>query len=131
MSALPPFIVGHAVRTTNAAESDPQQAQLGALWARVIADDALLLILDRRDLIAVAAGARTHLAVQVLDHTDGMPSSQGNGASTPAGWLTNEGKLLFPTGGGLAVIDPQSSRFMTVNQAAVHIYGFEIGRAHV
>jgi UDP-N-acetylmuramoyl-L-alanyl-D-glutamate--2,6-diaminopimelate ligase len=42
VSALPPFIVGHAVRTTNAAESDPQQAQLGALWARVIADDALL-----------------------------------------------------------------------------------------
>lgn len=63
--------------------------------------------LDRRDLIAVAAGARTHLAVQVLDHTDGMPSSQGNGASSPAGWLTRKGELLFPTGGGLAVIDPQ------------------------
>ena len=63
--------------------------------------------LDRQDLIAVAAGARTHLAVQVLDHTDGMPSSQGNGASSPAGWLTHKGELLFPTGGGLAVIDPQ------------------------
>jgi len=63
--------------------------------------------LDRHDLIAVAAGARTHLAVQVLDHTDGMPSSQGNGASSPAGWLTDQGELLFPTAGGLAVIDPQ------------------------
>lgn len=63
--------------------------------------------LDRTDLIAVAAGARTHLAVQVLDHTDGMPSSQGNGASSPAGWFTREGELLFPTASGLAVIDPQ------------------------
>lgn len=71
--------------------------------------------LDRRELIAVAAGARTHLSVQVLDHTDGMPSSQGNGASSPAGWFTDKGELLFPTAGGLAVIDPQrvdgSTRF--------------------
>lgn len=76
----------------------------GHLW---LSSNQGVFRLDRRDLIAVAAGARTHLAVQVLDHTDGMPSSQGNGASTPAGWLTNEGELLFPTGGGLAVIDPQ------------------------
>ena len=63
--------------------------------------------LDRSDLIAVAAGARSQLAVDVVDHTDGMPSSQGNGASTPAGWLTREGHLMFPTAEGLAVIDPQ------------------------
>ena len=55
MSALPPFIVGHAVRTTNAAESDPQQAQLGALWARVIADDALLHSPARADARLYAA----------------------------------------------------------------------------
>ncbi len=63
--------------------------------------------LDRNDLVAVAAGARSQLAVDVIDHTDGMPSSQGNGASTPAGWLTREGRLLFPTAEGLAVIDPR------------------------
>lgn len=62
--------------------------------------------LDRSDLVAVAAGARTHLSVQVLDHTDGMPSSQANGASSPAGWMTRAGKLLLPTGSGLAVVDP-------------------------
>ncbi|MNM58275.1 Diguanylate cyclase DosC [compost metagenome] len=42
----------------------------------------------------------------MVDHNDGMPSSQGNGASSPAGWMTREGQLLFPTSGGLALIDP-------------------------
>ncbi len=63
--------------------------------------------LDRSDLMAVAAGARAHLSVQVLDHTDGMPSSQANGASSPAGWMTRAGSLLLPTSAGLAVVNPQ------------------------
>lgn len=63
--------------------------------------------LERSDLVAVAAGARSQLAVQVIDHTDGMPTSQNNGASTPAGWLTHDGQLLFPTAHGVAVIDPE------------------------
>lgn len=62
--------------------------------------------LDRNDLSAVAAGARAKLAVHVIDYTDGMPSSQANGASSPAGWMTDKGQLLFATSGGLALIDP-------------------------
>ena len=62
--------------------------------------------LDRNDLVGVAAGARSQLAVHVIDHTDGMPSSQANGASSPAGWLARDGRLMFPTAEGLAVIDP-------------------------
>lgn len=65
--------------------------------------------LVRNDLVAVAAGASSHLSVQVLDHTDGMPSSQANGASSPAGWMTREGLLLLPTGAGLAVVDPSKA----------------------
>lgn len=63
--------------------------------------------LDRNDLVGVAAGARAQLAVHVIDHTDGMPSSQTNGASSPSSWMTDKGQLLFATSGGLAVIDPQ------------------------
>ncbi len=63
--------------------------------------------LDRHDLIAVAAGARPRLAVHVVDHSDGMPSSQANGASSPAGWRTADGQLLFATSAGLALIDPR------------------------
>jgi len=75
----------------------------GYLW---VSSNQGVFRLERSDLVAVAAAARSHLAVHVVDHNDGMPSSQGNGASSPAGWMTREGQLLFPTAGGLALIDP-------------------------
>jgi len=76
----------------------------GHLW---LSSNQGVFRLDRNDLVAVAAGASSQLAVQVIDHTDGMPSSQNNGASTPAGWLTRDGQLLFPTARGVAMIDPE------------------------
>jgi diguanylate cyclase (GGDEF)-like protein len=75
----------------------------GNLW---VSSNQGVFRLQRTDLVSVAAGARSHLSVEVIDHNDGMPSSQGNGASSPAGWLTQEGLLWFPTAGGLALIDP-------------------------
>ncbi len=51
-------------------------------------------------------GARTQLAVEVFDHNDGMPSSQANGSSAPAGWRMRDGRLWFPTARGVVVIDP-------------------------
>ncbi|MGV8961463.1 MAG: diguanylate cyclase [Stenotrophomonas sp.] len=75
----------------------------GHLW---VSSNQGVFRLDRQDLVAVAAGARTQLAVHVVDHTDGMPGSQGNGASSPAGWMTQQGQLLFATSDGVAVIDP-------------------------
>lgn len=75
----------------------------GNLW---VSSNQGVFRLQRSDLVSVAAGARSHLSVEVIDHNDGMPSSQGNGASSPAGWMTREGQLLFPTAGGLAMIDP-------------------------
>ena len=60
-----------------------------------------------RDSIAqLDAGRRAQLAVDVVDRSDGMPGSQGNGSSAPAGWLSRDGTLLIPTSAGLALIDP-------------------------
>lgn len=39
---LPAFVVGHSVRTTNAAEADPSTAMLPGLWAHVTGDADLL-----------------------------------------------------------------------------------------
>ena len=47
------------------------------------------------------------LAVDVIDSSDGMPASQINGATWPAGWQHADGQLMFPTGQGLALIDPE------------------------
>lgn len=52
------------------------------------------------------AGRRTALAVAVLDASDGLPSSQANGSSQPAGWMADDGRILVPTSAGLGVIVP-------------------------
>ena len=46
------------------------------------------------------------LAVDVVDRSDGLPGSQVNGATWPAGWRHRDGQLLFPTGMGLVAVDP-------------------------
>ncbi|MGI5486632.1 GyrI-like domain-containing protein [Microtetraspora malaysiensis] len=43
------LVVGHAVRTTNAAEADPARAQLPALWARAGAPGAFAHVPGRVD----------------------------------------------------------------------------------
>ncbi|HET9049333.1 MAG TPA: diguanylate cyclase [Chiayiivirga sp.] len=51
-------------------------------------------------------GTRDRLSVDTIDHASGMPSSQCNGASGPAGDLDAVGRIWFPTALGVAVIDP-------------------------
>ena len=75
----------------------------GSLW---LSSNMGIFRVARRELDEIDAGTRRQLAVQVLDRSDGMPGNQSNGASQPAGWLTRQGRLLFPTSGGLAVIEP-------------------------
>lgn len=78
---------------------------VGSLW---LSSNTGVFRVARRELDEIDAGTRTQLAVHVLDRSDGMPGSQSNGASQPAGWLTREGRLLFPTSAGLAVIEPRA-----------------------
>lgn len=56
---------------------------------------------------ALLAGQRTRLAPDVYDDSNGMPSSQANGNSFPAGALDAQGQLWIPTAAGVAVIDTQ------------------------
>lgn len=76
---------------------------VGNLW---LSSNMGVFRVARSELDQVAAGSRSQLAVHVIDRSDGMPGSQVNGASQPAGWLARDGRLLFPTSAGLAVIDP-------------------------
>lgn len=76
---------------------------LGKLW---LSSNNGLYAVRRGELDEIDAGRRQLLAVDVVDHTDGMPSSQANGGSSPAGWRSADGRLWFPTSGGVAVVDP-------------------------
>jgi ligand-binding sensor domain-containing protein/signal transduction histidine kinase len=50
---------------------------------------------SRRSLMSVAYGAK-----------DGLLKTECNGDRQPAGWKMRDGKLWFPTMGGIAIIDP-------------------------
>lgn len=78
--------------------------QAGNLW---LPSNIGVFRIARQELDQIDAGTRQQLAVHVVDHSDGMPGNQGNGASMPAGWRASNGALAFPTSAGLGLIDPR------------------------
>ena len=60
------------------------------------------------ELNAFAAGGVSSVTSTSYGKADGMGSNQCNGASQPAGWRGRDGRLWFPTAGGVAMIDPAS-----------------------
>ncbi|ANB18398.1 ligand-binding sensor domain-containing diguanylate cyclase [Dokdonella koreensis] len=75
----------------------------GHLW---LSSNHGIFRIARSTFADLDAGRIAQLPVEVIDRTDGMPSSQANGGSTPAGGLMDDGTLWFPTAAGVAVIDP-------------------------
>jgi ligand-binding sensor domain-containing protein len=61
---------------------------------------------SRRQLEDRAAGLRPTIESVVYGEADGMRDRECNGAQDPAGWRARDGRLWFPTGKGLVVIDP-------------------------
>ena len=68
---------------------------------------------SKKDLNDFAGGKIQTITSIPFDKRDGMPSSECNGGYQPAGWRTRDGKLLFPTQGGLAVVDPEVVKLNT------------------
>ena len=66
--------------------------------------------ISRPALTAVENHHLVRLPVEAFTHADGLPSSQANGASAPAGWRMRDGKLWFATANGIGVIDPDDAR---------------------
>jgi signal transduction histidine kinase/ligand-binding sensor domain-containing protein len=60
----------------------------------------------KQELNDFADGKLKTLTCLAYNKDDGMPSTECNGGRWPAGVKTRDGKLWFPTMGGLAMIDP-------------------------
>jgi ligand-binding sensor domain-containing protein/signal transduction histidine kinase len=60
----------------------------------------------RKDLNDLADGRTTSIDCTSYDTSDGMGSRECNGGSQPAGWKAKDGRLWFPTAGGVTMIDP-------------------------
>jgi signal transduction histidine kinase/ligand-binding sensor domain-containing protein len=68
---------------------------------------------SRRELNDFAEGKIQSITSVSFDKRDGMPSSECNGGYQPAGIKLRAGRLLFPTQGGIAVVDPDMVRAIT------------------
>ncbi len=93
--------------------------------AQGLADDAVFRILEdaegslwmscnkgisrvsRRELEEVAEGQRTAVRSLIFDRRDGLRSAECNGALSPAGWRSRDGRLWFPTLKGVVAVDPR------------------------
>jgi len=65
---------------------------------------------SRRELNEVADGQRGSVTTLVLGARDGLASVEINGGQQPSGLKAADGRLWFPTMGGLAVINPGDFR---------------------
>ncbi len=64
----------------------------------------------RKDLDDVADGKARALTSISYDKTDGLPTTDCGGGTQPAGWRARDGRLWFPTGRGITVVDPARVR---------------------
>lgn len=78
----------------------------GAFW---ISCNRGLFRVDRAQLNGVAQGRARRVMCAIFSSHDGMPSSETNGERQPAGVKGADGRLWFPTTGGLSVIDPDAT----------------------
>lgn len=61
----------------------------------------------RDDLNAIAEGRMQTTVAVPYNKRDGMLNSECNGGGQPAGIMSKDGRIWFPTQGGVAVIDPE------------------------
>lgn len=80
---------------------------------------------SRRELNDFAEGSARSITSVVYGTKDGLATLECNGGRQPSGLKTKDGKLWFPTMGGVAVIDPKT---MQISPApSVIIEEFRIG----
>ena len=79
----------------------------------------------RQQLLDKAAGLRASVDSVIYSEADGMRDRECNGAIDPAGWRTRDGRLWFPTGRGLAVIDPARLRPAVAPTAVIERLGVD------
>jgi ligand-binding sensor domain-containing protein/signal transduction histidine kinase len=66
--------------------------------------------LSKRELNDFADGKIHQITSTVFGKADGMLNQECNGGEQPAGIKARDGKLWFPTQGGVAVVDPEAVR---------------------
>jgi ligand-binding sensor domain-containing protein/signal transduction histidine kinase len=80
---------------------------LGNFW---IGTDRGIFRVRKNDLNNFAEGKLNRITCDAYGRRDGMKSAECSGASQPAAWKMRDGRLFFPTLGGVVIIDPANIR---------------------
>lgn len=88
----------------------------------------------KEQLRAYAEGRSPSIASTSYGTSEGLKDKECNGGFQPAGWRTRDGRLLFPTMKGLAVVDPGKIRAnrlpppVTIERAGIDGLNFDPGK---
>ena len=90
----------------------------GCLW---LGCNRGIMRVERRELDAIADGTASDLHPIVFGKNEGMLQEQCSGGHSPTAIKTRDGRLLFPTVGGIAEIDPRRLQNLARNVSQVSI----------
>jgi signal transduction histidine kinase/ligand-binding sensor domain-containing protein len=92
--------------------------EFGGLW---LGCNRGLMRVERWELDAVAEGTATALHLVALGRNEGMTKVQCSGGHSPTTIKTRDGRLLFPTVGGVAEVDPRRLRNYAIEKLEARI----------
>jgi diguanylate cyclase (GGDEF)-like protein len=95
----------------------------GHLW---LCSNQGLVQLAKRELDEVTSGQRTRVVARLFGRSEGMATAQCNGGSEPAGWRMRDGRLLFATARGVAVVQATVNRQVELGPPPVHITAIDV-----
>lgn len=121
------LIVAGTLHQFRAAQGVPSRAFLSAiddgkgyLW---LCSAQGIVRIANQQLTDFMAGKRTRVEPVSFGRSDGMATAQCNGGSAPAVWRTRDGRLMFATARGLAVVDASKQPKLSAPPPPVHITG--------
>ena len=76
----------------------------GNLWAT---SNSGVVLIKKKDLENFLSGKNVKIRSRIFGVSEGLDSSECNGGSQPNIWKSKDGRIWFPTTGGVAVIDPK------------------------
>lgn len=92
--------------------------QKGHLW---LCSNQGIVRLNNQELKEVIAGKRERVTPDFYGRSDGMATVQCNGGSAPAAWRTRDGRLMFATARGVAMVDAVKQSKPNLMPPPVHI----------
>ncbi len=95
----------------------------GSFW---ISCPGGIMRIGREQFDELDAGQRAALLPRMVNRSDGLPAAEFNHVGSPSAWRARDGRLLFPTDSGVAVIQPERLRINRL-APAMHIERFVAG----